>query len=88
MAVSTKYGKICIPTIRSDEPVFILRAQDMIAEVSIEMYHILAVSHGSKLAEYTGIPLEKIFTILGCLPDSEVGNDGLKEGPSFASMRT
>ena len=28
MAISTKYGKVDIPKIGSDEPVFILRAQD------------------------------------------------------------
>ncbi|MDH5696424.1 MAG: hypothetical protein OEZ00_07510, partial [Dehalococcoidia bacterium] len=36
-----------------------------------------------KLAEYTGIPLEKIFTIVGYLSDSKVGNDGLKDWPEF-----
>ena len=50
MALLTKYGKVGISRIRSSEPVFILRAQDMLAEVAIEMYRILAVSHGSKLA--------------------------------------
>jgi hypothetical protein len=31
MAVSTKYGKVDIPKIGGDEPVFILRAQDKLA---------------------------------------------------------
>ncbi|MFH0942477.1 MAG: hypothetical protein V1823_05615 [Chloroflexota bacterium] len=50
MAVSTKYGKIDIYKIGKDEPVFILRAQDKLAEPAIEMYRSLAASHGSQLA--------------------------------------
>lgn len=50
MAISTKYGKINIPRIGNSEPVFILRAQDKLAEPAIAMYRLLAVSHGSKLA--------------------------------------
>jgi len=51
MAVSSKYGKLNIPRIGSDEPVFILRAQDILAGATIEMYRVLAASHGSKLAD-------------------------------------
>ena len=51
MAISTKYGKVNIPKIGDDEPVFILRAQDRLAETAIGMYRLLAASHGSKLAE-------------------------------------
>ena len=51
MAVSTKYGKVDIPRIRDDEPVFILQAQDKLAEATIGMYKLLATSHGSKLAD-------------------------------------
>lgn len=51
MAVSSKYGKVNISKIGSDEPVFILRAQDKLAAAAIEMYRILATSHGSKLAD-------------------------------------
>lgn len=51
MAVSTKYGKVNIPKIGDDEPVFILRAQDKLAEAAIGMYKLLAASHGSKLAD-------------------------------------
>jgi hypothetical protein len=50
MAVSSKYGKVNIGKIGSDEPVFILRAQDRLAEATIGMYQILDASHGSKLA--------------------------------------
>ena len=51
MAVSTKYGKIDIPKIGGDEPIFILRAQDKLAEATIGMYRLLTASHGSKLAD-------------------------------------
>jgi hypothetical protein len=50
MAISGKYGKINIQKIKEDEPVFILRAQDKLAQDAIEMYKILANSHDSKLA--------------------------------------
>jgi hypothetical protein len=50
MAVSTKYGKVNIPKIGDSEPVFILRAQDKLAEAAIGMYELLAASHGSRLA--------------------------------------
>ena len=50
MAVSGKYGKLNIPRIADDEPVFILRAQDKLAEAAIGMYQALAASHGAQLA--------------------------------------
>jgi hypothetical protein len=50
MAVSGKYGHIEISAIGKDEPVFILRAQDKLAEYAIEMYEQLALSHGYKTA--------------------------------------
>jgi hypothetical protein len=51
MAISSKYGRVDISKIGSDEPVFILRAQDKLAEAAIGMYRILAASHGSKLVD-------------------------------------
>ncbi len=51
MAVSTKYGQVDIPKIGTDEPVFILRAQDKLAEAAIGMYRSLAASHGSELVD-------------------------------------
>ncbi len=51
MAVSGKYGTINIPKIGANEPVFILRAQDKLAEAAIQMYRALAASHGSRVAE-------------------------------------
>jgi hypothetical protein len=51
MAVSTKYGKLVIPKIGDDEPVFILRAQDKLAESAIAMYQALASSHGASVAK-------------------------------------
>jgi len=50
MAVSGKYGKVNIPRIGADEPVFILRAQDKLADTAIDMYRSLAASHGRPLA--------------------------------------
>ena len=51
MAISTKYGKIEIPKIGKDEPVFILRAQDELAEETINKYRELAKSRGSKITD-------------------------------------
>ena len=51
MALSGKYGKLDIPKIAADEPVFILRAQDVLAETVIRMYQLLAASHGCPLAK-------------------------------------
>ena len=51
MAVSGKYGKLQIPKVGEEEPVFILRAQDRLAQAAIEMYGALAASHGCKVAE-------------------------------------
>jgi len=50
MAQSGKYGKVDIPNIGEDEPVFILRAQDKLAETAIALYQALAASHGAKTA--------------------------------------
>jgi hypothetical protein len=50
MALSGKYGKLGIPKIADGEPVFILRAQDRLAEKAIGMYQLLAESHGAPLA--------------------------------------
>jgi hypothetical protein len=50
MAVSGKYGKVNISGIAADEPVFILRAQDILAGAAIQLYQVLAHSHGSPLA--------------------------------------
>ena len=51
MAVSEKYGKVHIPNIGDDEPVFILRAQDKLANVAVTMYQALAASHGAAVAK-------------------------------------
>jgi hypothetical protein len=51
MAVSGKYGKVQIPKIGDGEPVFILRAQDKLAEAAIAMYQALAASHGAVVAK-------------------------------------
>jgi hypothetical protein len=54
MAVSAKYGKLSIPRVGEDEPVFILRAQDKLAEFAIAMYQALAASHGAAVANDIG----------------------------------
>jgi hypothetical protein len=51
MAISGKYGKLHIPKIGEEEPVFILRAQDQLAVPAIEMYQLLAASHGSSVTQ-------------------------------------
>jgi len=50
MAISGKYGRLDIPKVGADEPVFILRAQDKLAEPALEMYRLLAASYGVPLA--------------------------------------
>jgi hypothetical protein len=50
MAISGKYGKVTIPRIGENEPVFILRAQDQLAAPAIEMYKLLTASHDRKMA--------------------------------------
>ena len=50
MALSAKYGKLYIRKIGEDEPVFILRAQDMLAGAALQMYRALAASHNLELA--------------------------------------
>ena len=55
MAISGKYGKINIPKIGENEPVFILRAQDKLAGTTIRMYQLLTSSHGARL---TGLEKE------------------------------
>ena len=51
MALSRTYGKVDIPMIGENEPVFILRGQDVLAQSAIEMYRLLAEAHGCKVAE-------------------------------------
>ena len=50
MAVSGKYGQVNIPRVGLGEPIFILRAQDKLAIPALEIYRILAETHGSPLA--------------------------------------
>lgn len=51
MAMSSTYGKLSIPMIGENEPVFILRGQDSLAQSAIEMYRLLAEAHGCRVAE-------------------------------------
>jgi len=51
MAISGKYGKLNIPKVGENEPVFVLRAQDRLAAPAIQMYRALVSSHGVPLAD-------------------------------------
>jgi hypothetical protein len=46
MADDSKYGKLDIPGIPDDEPVFVLRAKDKLAVRTLYKYEILAMSRG------------------------------------------
>ena len=71
MALSGKYGKLSIPRMGDNEPVFILRAQDKLAETAIEMYRLLAASHGCQIAEGLHKEIEnfKKWTGIKKMPD-------------------
>ena len=62
MAISGKYGKIDIPKIGADEPVFILRAQDMLAQGMVEIYKVLARVHDAALATDLDQEIERFRT--------------------------
>lgn len=49
MGVSQKYGRVVIPSVGEDEPVFIIRAQDKLGEPAIQMYRLLAEAHGCQV---------------------------------------
>lgn len=51
MAVSERYGRLDIPSVGEDEPVFIMRAADILAADAIKMYKLLAEAHGCDLGE-------------------------------------
>lgn len=60
MAISGKYGKIDIQKIGEDEPVFILRAQDRLADGVIEIYKVITSMHGgSALGEELDKEIER-----------------------------
>jgi hypothetical protein len=59
MAVSGKYGKVDIPNVGDEEPVFILRAKDKLSAPAIELYRTLAASHGSSLADTIGTEVQR-----------------------------
>jgi len=62
MAISGKYGKLDIPKIGKDEPVFILRAKDRLAAAAVELYGIPASSHGAPVIEKLQDEIEKLRT--------------------------
>ncbi len=71
MAISGKYGKLNIPKIGADEPVFVLRAQDRLAEAMIEIYRVIVASHDSPMAKEVAKEVEKFRTWKGTkkMPD-------------------
>jgi len=71
MAISGKYGRIEIPDVGADEPVFILRAQDRLALPAMEMYGALANSHGSPVAKTLQKEIDKFCNWKGIkkMPD-------------------
>ena len=56
MAISGKYGRLNIPRIGEEEPVFVLRAQDRLAEPAIEMYRL--AGERSRVRIPLGAPIE------------------------------
>ena len=59
MAISGKYGKLDIPKIGADEPVFILRAQDRLARGVVEIYKLLVESHESAVGKQLDEEIER-----------------------------
>ena len=71
MALSGKYGKLDIPKIGEDEPVFILRAQDSLAAPAIHKYQSLATANGLPIAKSVQKEIDLILQWKGTkkLPD-------------------
>jgi hypothetical protein len=59
MASSSKYGKVNIPGLDEDEPIFILRAQDKIALPAIEAYRMIAVARNALIAARMNNEIDK-----------------------------
>lgn len=59
MAVSGKYGRIDIPGMDPDEPVFILRGKDKLAVAAMTMYRALAESHASPVVDGIDAEVER-----------------------------
>lgn len=55
MAKDTKYGRLVVPGIGPDEPVFVLRAQDSVSVSTLLVYQGLARSKGSPASHVEGI---------------------------------
>jgi hypothetical protein len=58
VALSRLYGRLEIPTIGDDEPVFIIRAQDSLAESAMQMYRLLAEAHGCQIGPVLNLEIE------------------------------
>ena len=46
MALSQVYGRLQIPMVGEDEPVFVIRAQDLLAESAMQIFRLPAEAHG------------------------------------------
>lgn len=59
MAIDSKYGKISIPGIPDNEPVFVLRAKDSLAARGVEAYAVIVrkVARTGKYKERTAAGL-------------------------------
>jgi hypothetical protein len=57
MAVETKYGRVTLEhsTIPDDEPVFVLRARDVLTLTILNLYRDLCVGVGSSVAHVDGV---------------------------------
>ena len=55
MAIEGKYGKVDVPGIPDDEPIFILRAQDSLADKAMWSYMFLCTAAGSPDHHIQGI---------------------------------
>jgi len=51
MALSAKYGRLDIPKIAEDEPVFVIRAQDTLAVPILKVYRALVTSQKLPVAQ-------------------------------------
>lgn len=49
MAIDKKYGKIDIPGIPDEEPIFVIRGQDALAEHAVHHYSEMCARHGRPL---------------------------------------
>jgi hypothetical protein len=64
MAISEKYGKLSISKIGENEPVFILRAQDVLAANALEVYRLFASSQQLPIAKSLEMDIQEDINII------------------------